>query len=859
MIGTNPGSCRAPLYHPVPLRHLTWERMDEEQALLPIDRFIERFDASQEPSSFGEGNLGLDNPNDIAIATARMTLEQKLAHRQDMLDLIRAQSSSSMQVRVAAVRFLSTLPDSCDPLTKLVTKDTPLLLVLAIVSLMSSIAAADPKSIPLVVPALLSWYEQESAASTAISGGSTASAAVEDIRTRSISFAAKVQLGALLNNADAERYHALIGESLQTRKRKALDSDDELETGIDAASSKRQKTSAAFWGEQDASSSVIRLPLQYVCECVLASIAQQDIERIRRAVQAGLWTAPPMAASIAAEAPAHSQPASVVSAVKPQRAKEQPGAGITPIVSCVRRIVGSKPMLAGKQQRGATGRKWQTLLASLVSTIGTGEVLEEVLRWTVKTRSPSMAVELLRSHWLAGQLHDDSTADHQSTTTPIMLSYEQLLDTLLQTFREDTEQMLHLCIAAPSMPFSVLREHAPLPVLEKVVLARPSSRMSIVAFLVEHLEREGVLDCLLRIYVAVREVRRTIEDAATAAGRTPSSEKKGSVELLIRLVAVQPRLLPRLLTPDLDEPVLLTTIRSLLPSAMASAATDRRIARLAAVLAPCIRNAPPHLVTDILIPLVSAVIKTHPTDALQRSIKQCILDDAGLDIHLLLPVLGVVDREDVDALLPRILVLLPDTPTAGGEAEGEDGFVRSVLFRLVETGRIDAVGLFVRLHMLEPVVGTRRTIAALQLCFSSVSVFGPEVLAAALQAMLEHQPMPSLFMRSVLQSATLHVSLRGFIVGLLARLVASSKNDMRDALWTEARTWEGFVRACRLLLPASLPVLTQLPSDKLADFFRRSGRDSVQVVREHLWEQPPSVRKRFAAIVDVIEQMFSGK
>lgn len=841
--------------------------MGEEQPLLPIDRFIERFDASEELPSFdSKDGLKLNNPNDLAIATARMPLAQKLAHRQDMLDLANAQSTSSIQVRVAAVRFLSTLPGSCEPLTKLVTKDTPLLLVLAIISLMSSIASADPNSIPLVVPALLSWYEQESAATTANSSAVNANAAVEDIRTRSISFAAKVQLGALLNNAAAERYHALIGESLQTRKRKLLHSDDELEEGTDiAGSSKRQRTSAAFWGEQDASSNTLRLPLQYVCECVLASIARQDIERIRRTVQAGLWTAPPMTAAVSEAATlAHSQPASAVSSAKPQQKKEHlPQLGNNPIVSCVRRIVESKPMLTSKQQRGVavvTGKKWQILLASLVSMIGTRDVLEEVLRWIVKTRSPSMAVELLRSHWLASQLHDDSTAE-QLTTTTTSMSYEQLLDTLLHAFREDTEQMLHLCIAAPSVPFSVLREHAPLPVLEKLVFARPSTRTSTVAFLVEHLEGEGVLDCLLRIYVAVREVRHTIEDAAIAASGRLSSENKNAVELLIRLVAVQPKLLPRLLTPDLEEPTALTAIRLLLPSAMASAATDRRIARLATVLEPCIRNASPRLIADILIPLVSAVIKTHPTDALQRSIKKCILDDVGFDIHLLLPVLGVVGREDVDALLPRLLILLPDSSPsdAGGETEGEDGFVRSVLFRLVETGKADAVSLFVSLHMLEPIVGTRRTIVALQLCFSNVSVFGPEVLAAALQSMLEHQPMPSLFMRSVLQSATLHVSLRGFIVGLLARLVANSKSDMNDALWTDARTWEGFVRACRLLLPASLPVLTQFPPDRLADFFRRSGRDSVQVVREHLWEQPPSVRKRFAAIVDVIEQMFSSK
>jgi len=98
---------------------------------------------------------------------------------------------------------------------------------------------------------------------------------------------------------------------------------------------------------------------------------------------------------------------------------------------------------------------------------------------------------------------------------------------------------------------------------------------------------------------------------------------------------------------------------------------------------------------------------------------------------------------------------------------------------------------------------------AMQTCFEMRDVFSEEVMAATLQQLPTLATIPVLTMRTVMQTATLYPARTGFIVNtILAALV-------RRAIWNDKLLWEGFVRCCVQLKPASLPVLLQLPPRQL--------------------------------------------
>lgn len=60
---------------------------------------------------------------------------------------------------------------------------------------------------------------------------------------------------------------------------------------------------------------------------------------------------------------------------------------------------------------------------------------------------------------------------------------------------------------------------------------------------------------------------------------------------------------------------------------------------------------------------------------------------------------------------------------------------------------------------------------ATSLCFNETDVYTPEVLAVVINQLLEQTPLPTLLMRTVIQTLALHSKLTGFILNTLGRLV----------------------------------------------------------------------------------------
>ena len=95
-------------------------------------------------------------------------------------------------------------------------------------------------------------------------------------------------------------------------------------------------------------------------------------------------------------------------------------------------------------------------------------------------------------------------------------------------------------------------------------------------------------------------------------------------------------------------------------------------------------------------------------------------------------------------------------------------------------------------------------------------VFTPDALAVALQQLVEQQPIPLLFMRTVIQTASVAPKLHGFILDLLSRLV------LKQVWKTDAKLWEGVLRCAKQMVPRSFSVYLQLPAAQLKEALAQS-------------------------------------
>jgi symplekin len=101
-------------------------------------------------------------------------------------------------------------------------------------------------------------------------------------------------------------------------------------------------------------------------------------------------------------------------------------------------------------------------------------------------------------------------------------------------------------------------------------------------------------------------------------------------------------------------------------------------------------------------------------------------------------------------------------------------------------------------------------VKATSLCLAEKDVYTHEVLGVVMQQLVEMSPLPTLLMRTVIQSHTHYPRLSGFITNLLHRLIVKQ-------VWKNKLIWDGFVKCCQRLQPQSMGVLIQLPSAQLQD------------------------------------------
>jgi len=206
----------------------------------------------------------------------------------------------------------------------------------------------------------------------------------------------------------------------------------------------------------------------------------------------------------------------------------------------------------------------------------------------------------------------------------------------------------------------------------------------------------------------------------------------------------------------------------------------------------------------------------------------------------LIPILQGLSKTEVISALPSLLAL-------------KDIIVTQVIDRILGTrpGALANIGasalspseLLVVLHA--PNIPAKDAMKALNKCFERKRVYTSEVLAVALQQLVDQTPLPMLFMRTAMLALNTAPKLKGFIVGLLTRLLSKK-------IWKDARIWKGFVKCCGRTTPQSLDIVLQLPLTERASAFviEPALRDRLVV---HLKKM--TLQQRSTVQANVFEQL----
>lgn len=187
------------------------------------------------------------------------------------------------------------------------------------------------------------------------------------------------------------------------------------------------------------------------------------------------------------------------------------------------------------------------------------------------------------------------------------------------------------------------------------------------------------------------------------------------------------------------------------------------------------------------------------------------------DVRFLIPVLNGLTKKEVIDALPDLIMLNPNV-------------VKEVFNRLLNENSnfqsknsLTPSELLIALHNIDTKKCDMKTIIkATSLCFAEKNVYTSETLAVVIQLLMEQNPLPTLLMRTVIQSVSLYPSLIGYVMNVLQRLIVKQ-------VWKQKKVWEGFIKCCDRTKPKSFQVLLQLPAPQLRSVFINSPNLKIEL------------------------------
>ncbi|KAI8129473.1 Symplekin [Lucilia cuprina] len=174
------------------------------------------------------------------------------------------------------------------------------------------------------------------------------------------------------------------------------------------------------------------------------------------------------------------------------------------------------------------------------------------------------------------------------------------------------------------------------------------------------------------------------------------------------------------------------------------------------------------------------------------------------DVRVLIPILSGLTRQEILTALPKLIKL-------------NQVVVKEVFNRLLSIGAEFAnqtmattpSDILVALHTIDiNECDLKCIVKATSLCLAEKEVFTQDVLIGVLQQLVEIVPIPTLLMRTIIQSLTLYPRMANFVLNILQRLILKQ-------VWRQKVIWEGFLKCLQRLKPSSLPIMLHLPPQQL--------------------------------------------
>jgi symplekin len=206
-----------------------------------------------------------------------------------------------------------------------------------------------------------------------------------------------------------------------------------------------------------------------------------------------------------------------------------------------------------------------------------------------------------------------------------------------------------------------------------------------------------------------------------------------------------------------------------------------------------LRSFPPESETFILGLLHALTEGQAPTPDLVIVVRE-VYETRNLNPRFLIPIIPGLTKSELVLYLPKLIEL----PTK---------IVQTVIFKILNSkpSPLSPSELLITLHTIDTkTVSLKRIIEAIQLCFEEKALVRQDVLAKALQQLVDMSPIPPLFLRTVIQTTEKCKQMLSYVMSILKSLIVKQ-------IWNDKSLWQGFIKCCKVTLPTSVPILLQLP------------------------------------------------
>jgi len=217
------------------------------------------------------------------------------------------------------------------------------------------------------------------------------------------------------------------------------------------------------------------------------------------------------------------------------------------------------------------------------------------------------------------------------------------------------------------------------------------------------------------------------------------------------------------------------------------------------------------------------------------------------DVRFLIPVLTGLTKKEIISALPQLIKL--------SQAVVKEVFNRLLGINVdtsIHKSPVTPAELLSALHQIDTSVCDLKTIInATTLCFAEKQVYTQETLATCMQQLIDVTPIPTLYMRTVIQSVTMYPKLTGFVLIMMQRLIGKQ-------IWKYPKVWEGFIKCCQRIKSISHQLLLQLPPPQLKEVFT-TAPDLCEYLCKHVQDLNPQQRAVIPEqLLQVIEQYNSA-